>query len=373
MKIALDITVLNDQQKTGIAVYTYGLINELLKIDRNDQFILFGFSTFSTYNFLKNIEFKKYPNVKIKIIKLPTRSFKTLFLTWQKLNWPPIDNFIGPVDLFHSFNFYEPPQRVGKKVSTVFDITAISHPQWHQRGTTELDQTRFKRISKYSDLVIAISEHTKKDFLKYSPKSKVEVIYPAVAQYFNQKNDKKNAEKFLRKYDLEPGYILSVATLEPRKNLLRLVHAYNKFKSDIPLVLIGGQGWKNNELIEEARKNENIKITGYINNEDLPSSYQQALIFAYPSLYEGFGIPVLEAMSCGVSVLTSNTTALPEVGEDAVLYVNPNNTNDIAKKMKELIESENLRRQLKNKSLKQAKKFSWEKSAKKLLSFYHSL
>src|SRR5690242_8574057 len=155
--ICLDISVLNEKQKTGIGVYTYELIKSFLEINRDDKIILFGISTLQTYSFLKNIEFKNYPNVELKIYKMPAKFFRTSFLLWQKLNWPTIEKFVGAVDIFHSFNWNLPPQKKGKVVATVFDMTSLLFPSLHLEKTTQLDRIRLKRIKKFADLVITIS------------------------------------------------------------------------------------------------------------------------------------------------------------------------------------------------------------------------
>ncbi|EKD96114.1 MAG: group 1 glycosyl transferase, partial [uncultured bacterium] len=221
MVIGIDISVLNDYQKTGIGVYTYGLIKALLLKNKKDKFILFGIATFSTFDHLKNIEFKKYPNVELKIFKLPAKFFRIAFLIWQKLNWPSIENLIGPVDIFHSFNWYFPSQRFGKSIATVFDMTPILYPNFHQEKTVQLDKNRLERIKEMADLVITISENSKKDFLKFAPGKKVEVIYPATD--IKMLNSLKSV---LDKYHLKPGYFLSVSTIEPRKNIKALIKAY---------------------------------------------------------------------------------------------------------------------------------------------------
>jgi glycosyltransferase involved in cell wall biosynthesis len=371
MKIALDISVLNDKNRTGIGVYTYNLIDQLLKLDKEDEFILFGIANLETFSYLNNIEFKKYPNVKLKIYKLPAKLFSKTFIIWQKLNFPNIERFVGPVDIFHSFNWFTPPQKYGKSVATVFDLTSLLFPEFHHHNTTVLDKTRFNFIKKHTDLVLAISENTKKDFLKYSPKSQVEVIYPGVSEKFSPKP--REDLKILQKFNLKPGYILSVATLEPRKNILVLLKAFEKSTLENELVLVGGEGWKSKELIKLASLNPKIKLIGFVSEIDLPAIYRQALFLAYPSLYEGFGMPVLEGVSSGTPVITSNISSLPEVGGKAVLYVNPENEEDIKSKLITLTADENLRRQLRKKGLLQAKKFNWEVSAKKLIKIYHGL
>lgn len=371
--IGVDISVLNDEQKTGIGVYTYQLIDALLKINKEDKFILFGIATFSTYDFLKNLAFKNYPNVQMRIFKLPARSFRLAFLTWQKLNWPPIEKFIGPIDIFHSFNWLMPPQKKGKRVATIFDLTSILYPQWHDPRTVQLDRLRFKGVGQDADLVITISQNTKNDFLKFYPQARVEVIYPGADKIFNSRVDQKFTKKVLEKYQLKPGFLLSVATLEPRKNLKGLIEAYSESGIKTPLVLAGKMGWKNSEQMKLIEGNHQIKITGFLPEDVLKVFYQQALCLVYPSFYEGFGIPVLEALSSGTPVITSRNSSLIEVGEKAVFYVDPYDKESIKEALILISSGKNLRASLSQKGFVQARKFSWEVSARQLNDLYRSL
>lgn len=373
MTIGLDISVLNDRQRVGIAVYTYNLIDALLKINKKDKFILFGIATFETFDYLKNLPFKNYPNVEMKIYRMPARFFRTAFLLWQWFDKLTIENFVGPVDIFHSFNWYFPPQRKGKRVGTVYDLTPLIYPQFHYPKTSQLDRVRLERTAKMADLVVAISKNSKKDFLSFWPTENVEVIYPAASDRFKLPKNNPKIKEVLRKYKLKPGYILSVATLEPRKNLNRLIEAYFQSGLENKLVLVGGMGWKNDQVLDMIKKHsDKIVLTGFVMDEDLPMFYSQALCFVYPSLYEGFGIPVLEAMSCGTPVICSKTSSLPEVGGDAAVYVDPKSVDSIAQALIK-IKQRQLRIKLIEKGLKQAQKFSWRKSAEKLNKLYQYL
>ena len=372
MIIGLDISVLNDRQRRGIAVYTYNLIDAVLKINTTDKFILFGFSTFETFNFLKDLPFKNYPNVEMIIYPMPARFFRMAFLVWQKLGWPSIESFIGKVDIFHSFNWYMPPQRYGKKVGTVFDLTSIIYPKWHDQRTAQLDKIRFNRLAYQSDLIITISKNSKKDFQKLYPKINPQIIYPAASSIFNTKIDKRKTAKVLKKYGLSSGYFLSVSTLEPRKNLAGLIKAYLSIKSKVPLVFVGGKGWKDVKISKLLKVHKDkLKAIGFVEEEELVILYQQALCLIYPSFYEGFGLPALEAMSVGTPTLLSNTSSLKEVGGDAALYMDPKNIDSIKKSLIRVEKDKKIRKKLRLLGLKQAKKFSWEKSAKRLNSLYH--
>jgi glycosyltransferase involved in cell wall biosynthesis len=373
MRIGIDITVLNEKNKTGIGVYTYNLIKALLENDPENEYVLFGFSTFSTFEYLKSTDLGNYPNVSVKVMKIPARSFRTLFKIWQKVNFPSIEKFIGKVDIYHSFNFYLPPQKDGKTVATIFDMTSLKFPNLHHKRTSELDEIRMTRIAKKADLVISISESAKKDFLEKYPNKNVEVVYPAVSDQFEDDN-KKDLNGVLKKYGIGGKYFISVATLEPRKNLEFLLKALLKYQGKEQLVLVGGSGWKNEDLLELIKDNsEEIILTGFVTDEELVELYKGAICLIYPSLYEGFGIPVLEALSLGVPVICSNTSSLPEVGGDAVIYIDPTNEEDLLKSINQIAMSEKKRGEMRRKGFLQAKKFSYNKSARKLLELYSSL
>lgn len=370
----LDVSVLVDPHKTGIAVYTYELIKALIKLNNKDKFVIFGLSPRAAFENLNSLEFRNYSNVEMKIYKMPARAFRYAFLFWQKIGYPNIEKFTGPVDLFHSFNWYLPPQKSGKAVATVFDMTSILFPDWHQEKTVQLDSLRLNRIKEKADLVVTISENSKRDFLKLSPKSRVEVIYPAVSENFKVQIDQSKIKKVLAKYNLTPEYFLSVATLEPRKNIVSLIEAY--LKSNLPnkLVLVGGVGWKSGEIKDyQFQHPEKIIVTGFVPDEDLPHLYSQALCLVYPSFYEGFGLPVLEAMQCGIPVITSKVSSLPEVGGKAVFYIDPHNLNSIKESMLRIYHEENLRKKMIKEGFKQSTKFSWQKSAEKLNKLYQVL
>lgn len=373
MKIGIDISVLNEQNRTGIGTYVYELVSALLEIDSKNEYILFALSPLANFNYMQNLEFKKFPNVRLKIYKMPARVFRRAFLLWQRVNFPPIDWFTEEVDLFHSFNWFLPPQKKGKVVATIFDLTAIAYPQWHYQRTTQLDRVRLNRIKKYADLVLAISENSKADFLQFSPHSNVDVVYPSSSHIYEKKYSQEESLRVLKKYNLTPGYYLSVSTLEPRKNLEGLINAYLKTAQDKKLLLVGGKGWKNNQLLKLIKKNSGkIIMAGFLENKDMPILFQQALCLIYPSFYEGFGIPILEAFNSKIPVISSNTSSMPEVGGDAVFYVNPHRINEIAQAL-EQIKDDDFRQKLIKKGLLQAKKFSWKLSAKKQLELYRKI
>lgn len=373
MRIGIDISVLSDRQKTGIAVYTYNLIDALLKKKGKDKFVLFGIATFETYDYLSNLHFKNYPNVEMRIYKMPARLFRVGFLLWQLFDKPKIEDIIGKVDIFHSFNWYFPLQKFGKRVAAVFDMTSLLYPKWHQDKTVQLEKVRLNRIKKDADLVITISDHSKKDYLKFAPGKYVEVIYPAVSEIIRFQKNKKQSDEILKKYNLTPGYFLSVGTLEPRKNIEGLIKAYLTGRFNTKLVLVGSKGWKNEQVFNLLKMHKDkIIVTGFVPDEDLGTLYSQALCLVYPSFYEGFGIPMLEAQACGCPVITSNTSSMPEIGGKGAIYVDPYNVADIVKGM-ERVKREGERVKLIKAGFENVKRFSWEVSAEKLKTLYQQL
>lgn len=363
-KIGVDVSVLASNQRTGIGNYCFNLIDNLLQINKTDKFILFAITPLDSSNADVNY-FKKYPNVEIKIIRLPIQVFRRLFLLWQKVNWPPIEYFIGKVDIFHSFNWYFPPQGSGKSIATFYDLTSVLFPKWHKAQTTKMDDLRFQRMAKKADLITTISENSKKNFVEKYGDRRIEVIYPGTSM-----GDRGN----MGDWGYRGEYMLFVGTLEPRKNLINLIKGYVNSKIDAKLVLTGGDGWHNKGIWDLINANQDkIIIKGFVSDQELVNLYKNSLCLVYPSLYEGFGIPVLEAMSLGIPVITSNTSSLPEVGGGAVLYVDPENIEEIAKAIQKIFQDKKLRESLIQKGLIQAKKFSCKKSAEKLLKNYYLL
>lgn len=414
-RIGIDVSVLANENKTGIGVYCFNLIDNLLLLNKTDKFILFAITPLDSSNEDINY-FKKYSNVEIKIIRLPVQIFRRMFLLWQKINWPPIEYFIGKVDIFHSFNWLIPPQKSGKKIATFYDLSPILFPQWHLLQTTQIDKKRFERMSKMADLIITISQNSKKDFVEKYGERGIEVIYPGTSMGDRgNMGDIESPSTSLR----VNKYILFVGTMEPRKNLDGLIKAYadleaarqstkNRSRDQIAhlgfvsrqsksrdmdkdvretashfliatdfaapkLVIAGSKGWMFDQIYALPGKlgiEDRVKFLDFVSDEKLISLYKNALCLVYPSFYEGFGIPVLEAMSLGVPVICSNTSSFPEVGGKAVLYVDSHKVEDIVRALQKISEDENLRKSLIKKGFVQAKKFNWGESARKLNKLY---
>jgi glycosyltransferase involved in cell wall biosynthesis len=264
-----------------------------------------------------------------------------------------------------------------KNIITIHDLTPFVIWESHPLSRTLIYRTLLWRTLKFADKIIAVSEQTKKDLINIMtvPEEKIKVVYEAVNERFIQM-DKVYCRDSLIRYNITAPFILYVGTLEPRKNIPTLIKAFYKIKKsgiDYKLVIAGKRGWDYKEIfdiIKNLRLQTDVIFTGYVPEEDLPILYNAADLFVYPSLYEGFGLPPLEAMACGTPVITSNVSSLPEVVGGAGVMVDPNCVDGLAKELNEVLKNDDLRKDLRAKGLERAKMFSWNKTAKETLSIY---
>lgn len=288
-------------------------------------------------------------------------------------------------DVIFSPTHYIPRFIKVKRVPVIFDLAFIHFPEMFKKD----DLYKLTNWTKTSVLesahIITISESSKKDILEtYKvPSAKVTVAYPGYNdQIFKVIKDPAKQEKILEKYQIKGEYIIYIGTVQPRKNLLRLIRSMKKIthpssgSEDLKLVIAGKikgkgkQGWMNEEILEEPKKlgiEDKIIFTDYIPPEELPYLITGSKAFILPSLWEGFGIPILEAMACGVPVITSNVSSLPEVAGDAGLLINPKSETQIEQAIRLLVTDKKLHDKLSKKALEQSKKFSWQKMAKEVI------
>jgi len=279
-------------------------------------------------------------------------------------------------DLYFEPNFIPLNIRSKKIVATVHDFSFHLHPEWHPRERTEyFSRNFFKRIEK-ADLIITGSRYIEREaFDLFNGKGlRIVTIYYGYDDALFHPNKKAEEEKA----SPSGNYILFVGSIEPRKNLLGLLKAYlllpEYVKKDFQLLLIGYKGWGNQEIVERMDQLKGrVHYLGYLNNEELAALYRGASCLVFPSFYEGFGLPPLEAMACGCPVIVSNIASLPEVCGDAAYYVNPYDVESIAEGMYKVLTDEDLRRSLIEKGLERAKLFSWEKCAKEHLEVFEEV
>ena len=383
MRIGIDVSRYFDRSG-GVGIYAANLLKYLLKIDKNNEYNAYSFF----YNCLpsnwkhKKIidEFRKYGKVNFSQINLPTSILKR---KWNNASIEKKEKLLGGVDIIHSTAYVIPELFNARLVVTIHDLSFLIFPEYHTKENYELVLSNLIYLNSRPDMVICDSWQTKKDVIKYFhvPEEKLSVIYLGVNDSFREEIDSDFRKKILEKYGLTGKYLLCVASIEPRKNFLRIINAFSEFIKQeeykkYSLVCVGGKGWKNIEiysLVKQKNLEGKIKFLRSIEEYELAPIYNQAEIFLYPSLYEGFGLPVLEAMACAVPVITSNVSSLPEVASGAAILVNPYSEKQIYKAILHLVENKNKREQLIDMGLKNIKKFSWENTAKQTLNIYQQI
>lgn len=349
--------------KTGIGRYTEQIVKRLP--DELFERYYFGGFISSNYDIFFDggrIGKLKHFIKKVSIIRQLARKIITHNPLVNKefdLYWQP--NYI-PLDSIKSKN----------TVTSIHDFSFIHYKEYHPKERIDYFEKYFFKNIYRSDFIITGSNYTKDEILNitnFSPEQ-VKVIYHGVDHELFKVN------KALRpKTDLSDKYIVTVGSIEPRKNLKSLIKAYNNldksFKKEFKLVIVGFNGWNNAEILELINKDkENIIYCGYLPDEELVAVYNNASLFVYPSFYEGFGLPPVEAMACGVPVIVSNSSSLPEVGKDAVVYCDPHDVEDIKYKIEIVLQDSNLQKKMSDSGLKRAKEFTWDKSAAEHVSVF---
>ncbi len=360
MIIGIDGNEANVKLKVGVSVYTLNLLTYFQnQANQSLQFKIF----------LKEKPIDTLPkeNQYFKYEIIPGKFFWSQFFL-------PFNLYLKKrVDAFFSPAHYSPRFCPAPTIVTIHDLSFIFFPN----DFLKTDLIKLRQWTKYSinkaKKIIAVSKTTKKDIIKYYqvPENKIEVIYNG---YEKRITHKKFTLKEIKKWPVEAkNYILYVGTLQPRKNITVLIQAFHLFKrlnKNFKLVIVGKKGWLYQDIFRLVKKlglNNEVLFTDYISDEELIFLYQKAFCFILPSLYEGFGIPILEAMSFACPVISSFTSSLPEIGGDACLYFNPKNFNELFEKIKLLAENKNLRKELIKKGKKRVKLFSWKKCGQETL------
>lgn len=255
------------------------------------------------------------------------------------------------------------------------------YPQHVPRGVLYYLKNRLSDVAARSHLVLTVSESTRSDLVRHlglDPR-KIVVAHLGVDRDFRPVTDSETRTAVRARYHLPDRFLLFLGTIEPRKNLVGLLKAYEQARArglDVPLVLAGGLGWMCRDIFRTLRTDgleQHVISTGYVRDEDRAALYSMADVFLYPSFYEGFGLPVLEAMACGLPVITSRVSSLPEVGGDAALYVDPASIDEIASGLLRLTQSDSLRETLRERGLKQAAKFTWDDCARTILRAFEDV
>ena len=300
---------------------------------------------------------------------------------WYKADLPPKEA-IEVVDVLHSPFFNAPREHHGALVVTVYDVSFLLQPQFHTEANRLHCLQGTLNAALYADRIIAISQQTKTDLMDYFsiPAERIRVIHPAHRKVYYREHDVEVIRGALERLGIFHNFILFVGSLEPRKNLKTLLQAYATYvthhASKEWLVVAGGKGWLNDDLSQVAAElgiAERVKFLGYVQEADLRVLYSAAMLFVYPSIYEGFGLPPLEAMACGAPVITSNTSALPEVVGDDALLIDPHSSKALYQAMERVLSDDALRLRMRQQSLARATLFSWERTAEETLAVYEEV
>jgi len=377
MRIGYDVSALT-RQRTGVGNYTYYLLKHLIEQGTGCDFRLFssGLAPVDVSDLAQEARGAGRASVAMhRHLRLPTR---LLYKCWDAFGGPAVDRLLGGADLYHATNYYLPPTGRARRIVTVYDLAFLKNPEWGSPKIVGPFSRHVRRFAGKADAVITCSEATRRDVvdLLAVPSEKVSVAHGAVDEGFAALS-RPEAESFLAEgYGLKPPFVLFVSTLEPRKNVVGLLDAFAEAARDLPhtLVLIGGMGWKVDELearLERDDVKDRVRHLGYIpSRAHLPAFYSAADAFFLPSFYEGFGLPVLEAMTCGCPVVASDRGSLPEVGGEAVQYVDPVDVPQMAKTLRTVLTDPALRKRRMSTGRARARAFSWNQCADATLAVY---
>ena len=372
MKVGI-LTDSMDKKKAGLGVYTKNLVENISKIKKDIYLIHYDTNADESVK-------KIYKERKEIVIPLPKIHPKMTSWLYVKL---PLSLRELELDILHEPGIVRPSILYSsgfKKIITIHDLVPLIFP-----NTTSLfDIVNLKvvqMLKRNIDAVIVPSENTKRDVIRFFriPNDKIKVIPHGRDKRFRPIRDQEELEIVRLKYKLPDKFVLFVGTLEPRKNIKNLIKAYYKLKKKgirHKLVIVGKRGWKYKQIFDVWKSLDlrgDVMFVDYVEDEYLPFIYNLADLFVYPSLYEGFGLPPLEAMACGCPVVVSNTSSLPEVVGDAGIKVDPCNINEIADAIYEILINDDLKHELVKRGLKRAKLFSWEKAAKETLKVYEGV
>jgi len=370
LRIAIDAHSVGTRL-AGNETYAVNLIEALAQIDQTNSYTLYVTKREAVERFKG-----RWPNFSVvrtlphsPLVRIPI----TLSAALRK----------SPVDVLH-VQFTAPPMVPCPVVVSIHDLSFEHLPETFNRRSRIQLRLTVRRSARKAARILTLSESVRQDIVNtyHLPESRITTIPLAAAPHFQRITNEKDLQRVRHNYGIEGDYILSVGSIQPRKNLRRLVHAYSLLQEARPrvklptLVLVGKKAWLYGETlraIEQSGVGDQVLLTDYVSEEDLPALYSGALAFVYPSYFEGFGLPPLEAMQCGTPVIVGDRTSLPEVVGDAGLLVNPFDESEIAAALARLIDDPNLRQNLRVKGMQRAAKFSWHETARRTLAVYEEV
>jgi glycosyltransferase involved in cell wall biosynthesis len=377
MRIAIDYSAAVNQ-RAGVGRLVRNQVLALADVDRANDYTLF----YARPNDGAVGLFPPADNFARREVRLRERWLAVL---WHRAKIPlPAEWLSGPIDLFHSPDFVLPPLRRARGILTVHDLAFLMRPECADARLRAYLEEVVPRSVRRADFIIADSENTRNDLvvLLGVPPSAVSVVPGGVEERFAPVTDAAELQAARQRLGVgDAPFILAVGVLEPRKNLNRLMDAFGILKqrgapADLKLVLAGGHGWLVEGILDHhaaSRVRDDILLPGFVPDDLLPAIYSAANVFAFPSLYEGFGLPILEAMACGTPVVASRASCLPEVAEGAAVMVDPNDPEEIASALEQALTDEHLRGELKARGRARAAEYTWHRAAQQLLRVYQKV
>lgn len=358
--------------KSGLGNYSRSILLLLQEYFPENEYLLYTPSLKDSISFQKNKLFK---------IKEPSTKLTQLFSSYWRSMSMSSDLKKEKLDLFHGLSNELPSdiqKSATKSIVTIHDLIFLRFPHFFSAIDNQIYLQKFKHACKAADHVVAVSEQTKHDivnFFQISP-NKISVSYQGCGQQFWQIVSEEKKQEVQKRYNLPKKFILNVGTIEPRKNMYNLIYSLLYAKHDATIVSIG-RGVSSymrelEQLIDKKGLQKRVLFLHNVTNEDLPAVYQQAEIFVYPSYFEGFGIPILEAMVSDIPVITSSGSCFPETGGDAARYINPNNPEEIAIHCDEIMSDTELQKKMVKRGRIHAEKFSDEAVVKSIMQVYHN-
>ncbi|GGI46242.1 glycosyl transferase family 1 [Paenibacillus marchantiophytorum] len=377
MKIGFDVSQ-TAEDMAGCGFFSKQIISHLLEMDKENQYILYPLFYGYRHPDYKKAFQSNQQNVSNYFVNSSLNNFNQ---KWE-------DNLdkselLGNPDIIHSNNFSFPSNVSAKKVMTIYDLGYLDCPEYTTEANRLVCLEGAFEASIYADHIVTISEFSKQCFMKYFPhypEKRISVLYLGSRPTLKKITDTESIEKVKNKFGLCESFWLGVGTIEPRKNYRLLLEAYAQLVKDQneskPLYIAGGKGWMEQDIqdrINDLGISDKIQFLGYVSDDELSVLYSKCFAFIYPSLYEGFGLPVLEAMSCGAPVITSNISSIPEVVGNAGLLINPIEVKSLLEAMVTIESNNDLRNELILKSEIQAQKFSWYTAAEQMLDIYQKV
>lgn len=372
MRVGLDISPLCQSQWGGVHYYIDAVVQTLVEQYPDDELVLFGVMPRALKPRMAASSYDEYEQVTSRFIGLPARFFWPGVQWWQRLGWPSVESLGIELDVWHSFDWFSLPSTAPQTLF-VFDVTPELFPEWHGSANRRVHEAFLKYGISRSEQVFVLSQATQRDVSQLFGISHdaMTVVYPGMRLPEVQPIESASL-------DLPEAYFLFVGTIEPRKNVGRLLEAYRalpaKIRQQYGLVIVGAWGWSTQDLRHRLDNSEGVVWLQEVSDEQLVQLYLGAQVFVFPSLYEGFGMPVLEAARFRVPVVTSQTSSMPEVLGAAAMYVDPTRVESMTAGMQRavsLLEVERL--QMVEEAFNRSKRFSWKATAAKLMSRWREI